>query len=91
MRNDRLNISRNPLIFIAMLPFRDLPLQRAIRAAGSLRVLARLLGEYEPTVCNWQHRGVPPEKCIAVELAVDRKVTRYELRPDIFCEPAEPT
>lgn len=36
------------------------------------------------TVWNWRNRGVPAEYCIAIEKELDGKVSRCQLRPDIY-------
>lgn len=59
-------------------------IDRAIKKAGGPSALARKLDVSPQAVCNWSERGVPPERVIDVETAVDGEVTRYELRPDIF-------
>ncbi|MGH8651331.1 MAG: transcriptional regulator [Gammaproteobacteria bacterium] len=36
-------------------------------------------------VQQWTAAGrVPPDRCLAVEHATEGKVSRYELRPDVF-------
>jgi DNA-binding transcriptional regulator YdaS (Cro superfamily) len=73
-------------IFCAMKP------EQIIRAAVQAVTpktqarLAQLLGVEPMTIRQWKRRGVPPERCIEVERAVGGKVTRYELRPDVFGE-----
>jgi DNA-binding transcriptional regulator YdaS (Cro superfamily) len=60
-------------------------LKKAIDAAGGVTALASRLGVRQSVVSNWLIRGqVPSERCREVELAVGGKVTRYELRPDVF-------
>ena len=59
-------------------------IDRAIKKAGGPSALARELGVSPQAVCNWSKRGVPPERVIDIEAAVDGEVTRYELRSDIF-------
>lgn len=64
-------------------------LQAAICAIGSQGKLAALLGKQQGHVGKWLHRDrkVPAEMCIAIERATGGKVTRYELRPDVFGDP----
>ncbi len=52
--------------------------------AGSQAELAQLVGVVPMAVTNWKRRGVPVEQAIAIEEALKGKVTRQELRPDIF-------
>lgn len=68
------------------------PLDKAIEHAGGVTALAEKLGVRQSVVSNWRTRGtsprVPAERCIAIEQATDGAVTRQELRPDVFGEPA---
>lgn len=59
-------------------------LDRAINHAGGLSALAKKIGLTPQAVCNWRHRGVPPERCVDIEMVTNQKVTRRHLRPDIF-------
>jgi len=50
----------------------------AIRAA-----ICASIGVSQQAITNWKSRGVVPvEHCAAIELATDRAVRRWELRPD---------
>lgn len=60
------------------------PLDRAISICGSQAELSKRLGLFPQYVNNWRRRGVPAERCIAIEEATGGKVTRYDLRPDVF-------
>lgn len=64
-----------------------LPIQRAIESVGSQADLARLLEVLPQHITNWKKRGVPAERCIAIETATDGAVTRHDLRPDVFGPP----
>jgi len=44
------------------------------------------MGVDQRYVWNWLTRGLPVERVLAVESAVDGQVTRHELRPDIYPE-----
>jgi DNA-binding transcriptional regulator YdaS (Cro superfamily) len=66
-------------------------LQRAIDAVGSQAELARSLDVLPQHITNWKRRGVPAERCIAIEEATKSAVTRYELRPDVFGPDPKPT
>ncbi len=59
---------------------RDIGLDRAIDAAGSVRALARALGISQPAISSWKR--VPADRVIAIELATG--IPRAELRPDLF-------
>jgi TorA maturation chaperone TorD len=59
---------------------RDLGLQEAIRAAGSVSELARRIGISQPSVSSWDR--IPAERVLTVESATG--VNRAVLRPDLF-------
>lgn len=61
-------------------------LERAIEAAGSQAELARRIGKKQAHIWNWLNRDkcVPAEVAIPIEQATEGKVTRHDLRPDIF-------
>lgn len=59
-------------------------LQRAIKKAGSQKVLGRLIGATQQAVSTWHKaaKGVPAEYVIAIERHTG--VSRHDLRPDIY-------
>ncbi|GEP59497.1 helix-turn-helix domain-containing protein [Reyranella soli] len=61
-------------------------LLEAIKDAGGQGKLAAKIGKRQGHIGNWLHRDkkVPAEACAAIELATSGKVTRYDLRPDVF-------
>ena len=59
---------------------RDLGLQQAINAAGSVSELARKIGIAQPSVSNWSR--IPADRVVAVETITG--VDRALLRPDLF-------
>lgn len=61
-------------------------LKKAIKTIGSQRRLSKNLGISSQRVNHWVNRDkkVPGEFCIAIEKLTKGKVTRFELRPDIF-------
>ena len=59
---------------------RDQGLQEAIRAAGGISALARLLGVSQPSISEWNR--IPAERVAAVEAVTS--VSRAVLRPDLF-------
>ena len=61
------------------------PLDRAIECLDGVTALAIALGVRQSVVSNWRARGqVPPERVLAVEAVTGGRVTRHDLRPDIF-------
>jgi DNA-binding transcriptional regulator YdaS (Cro superfamily) len=67
-------------------------IKEAVRLAGGPTALAKKINVKTPTVCQWlsKKRPVPSGRCLAIEQAVDGRVTRYELCPEVFGQPAEP-
>ena len=61
---------------------RDNALERAITEAGGVTALARAINVTPQAISQWDR--VPAERAIAVEQATKGKVTRQELRPDLF-------
>jgi DNA-binding transcriptional regulator YdaS (Cro superfamily) len=62
-------------------------LRRAIEVVDSQSALARALGINQQNVSYWLHEGkgkVPAEYCTGIERATGGKVTRHDLRPDLF-------
>lgn len=64
------------------------PIQRAIEIVGPAE-LARAIGVKPQfvTALGKGERPVPPGRCLAIEEATGGRVTRYELRPDVFGAP----
>ena len=58
-------------------------IQRAIHILGGPSATARAVGVSAQLVCFWRDgkRGLPVEKCAAVEAATRGMVTRQDLRP----------
>lgn len=65
------------------------PFKRATEILGPLSTIADLCGVTSSAVQQWglPNRRVPAEHCVKIEQATGGKVTRYELRPDVFGEP----
>lgn len=60
-------------------------IQRAAELAGGQSALARKLECTPQAVSKMCITGhVPAERVIPIEAAVDRQVTRHELRPDLY-------
>lgn len=61
------------------------PVLKAIVAAGSVSELAARCGVRYQAVQRWRNRGlVPAERVLQVEKATGGRVSRYELRPDLY-------
>ena len=63
------------------------PIAKAIEIVGGQSALARAIGGSvkQAHVWYWLNADrVPPEHCAAIEAATAGKVTRHELRPDVF-------
>lgn len=62
------------------------PLERAIDFVGSQAALAKALKVKPQHVWNWLNRDsrVPAEQVLPIEAATEGKVTRHELRPDLY-------
>lgn len=61
-------------------------LSKAITICGSQSELARRIGGKVRTghIYHWLRNTVPAERCLAIEQATGGKVTRHDLRPDVF-------
>lgn len=61
-------------------------LEKAIELAGGQSELARIINVSQPRIWNWLHRDkkVPAEYVNAIVNATGERVTRHQLRPDIF-------
>jgi len=59
-------------------------IKKAIRAAGGLSLLAAKLDVTPQVVVNWRKRGIPAERVLDIERATEGKVTRFQLRPDLY-------
>lgn len=59
-------------------------LNRAIDLFGTQAEFAEKLQVKPMAISQWKKRGVPAERCREIERVTEGKVTRAELRPDIF-------
>ena len=50
---------------------------------GGPSAVARMVGCKPPSVTEWRTRGIPPERCPAIERAMEGSVTCERMRPDI--------
>lgn len=62
----------------------DSVLAKAVRALGSQTAFGRLIGKRQSVIHDWLREGkpLPAEHVLAVEAAT--KISRHELRPDIY-------
>lgn len=64
---------------------KDTPLARARKCFASQKAMADALDISQQSVSEALKRGkAPPGWCIALERATGGKVTRHELRPDLY-------
>ena len=61
--------------------FQRHPVDRAADAVGGTSNLAAALGVSIQAISNWKDRGVPIERCVAIEQITKTAVTRRDLRP----------
>ena len=60
-------------------------LRMAIELLGSQAALARCVAIRPQAVQQWTVKGrVPAARCLSVEQATRGRVSRYDLRPDVF-------
>lgn len=64
------------------------PLAVAVELVGGQAQLARMIGVSQPHVWHWLHKAerVPAEHVIAIEKATGGRITRAQLRPDLYSE-----
>jgi DNA-binding transcriptional regulator YdaS (Cro superfamily) len=61
------------------------PLHVAVEFAGGQSALARMIGVRQGYIWKWLQSGrTSPKYCLAIERVTFGKVTRYQLRPDVF-------
>lgn len=57
------------------------PIELAADAVGGAARLAEMLGVTVQVVGNWKARGVPVDRCFAIEQATQGAIDRRALRP----------
>jgi len=61
------------------------PIDKAVELTGGNSKLAALCNVTPQAVFKWVSKNkVPADRCLLIEEITKSKVTRYELRPDIF-------
>ena len=50
---------------------------------GGPSAVARIVGVKAPSVIEWRRRGIPPERCPAIERATQGAMHVETLRPDV--------
>ena len=58
--------------------------REAVDLLGGIRSTARAMGVTPGAVQKWLAKRVPAERVIALEEATEARVTRYQLRPDLY-------
>jgi len=61
-------------------------LQDAVAHLGNMSIVARAIGKTSQAVSKQMKHGkrVPAEWCIPLETATGGKITRHDLRPDLY-------
>ena len=61
-------------------------LRLAIDEAGGISALAKLMPDSpsRQAVDNWTKNGLPAKRAVHIEVALNGRVRRQELRPDLF-------
>lgn len=59
-------------------------LKKAIHIAGGQTALAKKCGITQQSLYLWLKNGIPPRRVLQIEKAVNEKITRYQLRPDLY-------
>lgn len=67
------------------------PVSKAIELSGGVKELARKLGvtyqavrKWEKALANGQLTRLPAERAVEIEAAIDGRVSRSEMRPDLW-------
>lgn len=60
-------------------------IRKACDIVGGITAMAKELNIKPPSISEWITKGIaPPTRILSIEKATGGKVTRYELRPDIY-------
>lgn len=61
------------------------PIQKVLNIAGGVSAISDELNISVQAIYKWVKKNkAPANRCIELESLVKQKVTRYELRPDVF-------
>ena len=65
-------------------------LEKAVEIAGGQSALGRKIGRDQKAIWAWLNttQKVPAEDVLKIEAALENKITRFDLRPDIYPKPA---
>lgn len=61
-------------------------MEHVIDRLGGTTAVARMLGISAPSVTFWRTRGIPIERCVAIERASGGQVMRWDLRPSDWAD-----
>lgn len=57
-------------------------IKEAERLAGGTKKLADIIGIRSQTISGWEQ--IPAKHVMKIEIALERQITRYQMRPDVF-------
>ena len=63
---------------------RPTPLDQAIEAVGGVAVVAVQLNVSRQAVYKWRAKGLPAERVLSIEKLTQGRISRHDLRPDIY-------
>lgn len=58
-------------------------MSHTIDSLGGPAVVARMTGVRTPSVIEWRKRGIPADRCPAIERGSEGRATCEQLRPDV--------
>lgn len=62
--------------------YRVIAREKAIKLAGGLTPVAKYFGVTPQAIYKWE--VIPATRCIQMETLLEGRMTRYEMRPDVF-------
>jgi len=63
------------------------PIKKAAEILGGFSELAIACGVTQQATYKWLWKQVPASRCLQIETLTKGKISRYELRPDVFGTP----